>query len=141
MYRLIDNAATKKGLINEKMRVGQILDCLHRVTSEQRRVVAGSNMPVSVTTILYKIVNALSPHLRRRLADVVWLLYEKTGCVIHLSIPDHYFNKLSKIEFYGMKFKVPAETEEYLVNTWYIDMVKIGKFQIGIMCIIRTMGL
>lgn len=115
LYRLIDNVATMKWLINKKMIAGQILDYLHRVTSEQRRVVVGSNMPVSVTKILYKIVNALSPHLRRRLADVIWLLYEKTGCVIHLSIPDRYFNKLSKIQFYGMEFKVPAETEEYLV--------------------------
>jgi len=36
-------------------------------------------------------------------------------------IPQHYFTTLSKIRFYGMEFKVPSKTEEYLVYRYGKD--------------------
>jgi len=116
LYHLVDDKAITKWLIHgyKKNIMGQILDYLHRIISEQRCVIENSHMPAFVTKILYKIVSRLPSHLRERLARIIWLLYKKTGCVVYLSIPSHYFKNLSVIKFYGMEFKVPAETEKYL---------------------------
>jgi len=116
VYNLINDKATTKWFTHryKKKISGYILDYLHRIISEQRRVAENSHMPVFVEYILYKLINVLSIHLRERLAKFILSLYEKTGCAIHLSIPGYYFNNLSDIQFYGLKFKVPAKTEDYL---------------------------
>ena len=42
-------------------------------------------------------------------------LYQKIGCkIVYAVVPSHFFKNLSTLDFYGMNFKVPKETEEYL---------------------------
>ena len=65
--------------------------------------------------ILAKISRILPPPLRKRLAQIVAVVYEKIGLKDFTGvIPAHYFKNLTTITFYGMEFRVPAETEEYL---------------------------
>ncbi len=44
---------------------------------------------------------------------------------VKVAVPENYFLKLSKIMFYGMEFKVPTKTEEYLAfrygSDWRIE--------------------
>lgn len=119
LYHLSNDKATTTWFMHNQMMIGQALDYLHRVLSEYCDVVEYSKMPVFITKILYKIVDSLPPSLRKRFAKIVWAGYEKhvkISCkhVLHVSIPSHYFTNLSTIRFYGMEFKMPAETEEYL---------------------------
>ena len=46
---------------------------------------------------------------------MLFKLYEKKGCkILQMAVPSHFFTDLSTLEFYGMDFKVPKKTEEYL---------------------------
>lgn len=114
LHLLNNNEATHIWLVHKDRKTGKALDYLHRILCEQRHIIETSRMPTIITKILCKIVNALPLSMRKQLAKITWTIYEKIGCTVHLSIPSHYFNNLSKIQFYGMEFKVPAETEEYL---------------------------
>ncbi len=45
----------------------------------------------------------------------------KFGLIYACVTPSHYFMNLSTIEFYGMEFRVPAETVEYLAHHYGKD--------------------
>lgn len=59
-------------------------------------------------------VSLLPLTLRGFLVNVMWSVLDKCGCIIPIVVPKHYFEKLSIIRFYGMKFNIPSETEKYL---------------------------
>jgi len=59
-------------------------------------------------------MSVLPLELRRFLANKLWLVLGKCGCIIPMVVPKHYFEELSTIRFYGMKFNVPSKTEKYL---------------------------
>lgn len=62
------------------------------------------------------ISRILPPLLRRQVTEIVSVVYEKTGSKdVSWIIPSKYFMSLSTMKFYGMEFKVPAKTEEYLI--------------------------
>jgi len=114
LYHLNNGKATKIWISPKQTFLGSILDYLHRITSEKRQVVQNSHIPDFVTIIFYKILNALPIHMTRKIAEVLWLMNKKNSNVIQLVIPSHYFKNLSKINFYGMEFKIPVQIEEYL---------------------------
>lgn len=120
IYCLSNDKATQTEFMHfeEGKRMRQVLDYLHRVLSEYCHVVEYSRMPTCITKILYKIVAALPHSLRELFGRIVLVIYEKYEKIrsraIHISVPSHYFTNLSTIRFYGMEFRVPAETEEYL---------------------------
>jgi len=41
-------------------------------------------------------------------------LYHSDSCIIPKVVPKHYFERLSTIQFYGMKFNIPTDVEKYL---------------------------
>jgi len=54
--------------------------------------------------------------LRKWLIQIGTLVYKKMGSKdVSWIIPSKYFMSLSTMKFYGMEFKVPAKTEEYLI--------------------------
>lgn len=80
------------------------------------------NPTMFVRNILIMISRALPSLLRKRLAKILSVIYEKIGCRdVPLVIPISYFSDLSTITFYGMEFRVPAKTEEYLVYRYGED--------------------
>lgn len=71
-------------------------------------------------------VSALPLTLRRFLVNMMLSVLGKCGCIIPIVVPKHYFEKLSTIRFYGMKFNAPSENEKYLEyrygKNWKIPM-------------------
>jgi len=60
--------------------------------------------------------------LRERIARIILVLYKRIGSIYAPRIaPSKYFKNLSRIEFYGMEFRVPSDTEEYLVYKYGKD--------------------
>jgi lipopolysaccharide cholinephosphotransferase len=60
--------------------------------------------------------------LRKRIASILLILYKKVGVrYVPRIAPSKYFKNLSKIEFYGMEFKAPSHTEEYLAYKYGKD--------------------
>jgi len=125
-YHLDGSKATKVWPIHHRKKrikriIGAALDYLHRVLSDRRSVVENSHMPAFITKTLCKIIGVLPSSLRRGLSRTMWTMYKKIGCAIHMVVPSYYFKNLSAINFYGMEFKVPAETEEYLAYKYGED--------------------
>lgn len=70
--------------------------------------------------------------LRELLADIIWRILDRRGCIVPLVISKSYFENFSTIQFYGMEFKVPSDVEEYLEyrygSNWRIP-VKEWKYE------------
>lgn len=75
-----------------------------------------NNRAPFLTKIFLRIVYSLPSLLKKRLLKIIWAINKKKiGCkYVTLSVPSDYFTNLQTIEFYGMKFKVPVRTKEYL---------------------------
>lgn len=71
---------------------------------------------------LFKISCALPSWLRKQLARTGMAVYKKFGeRDVSWEIPGEYFTNLSTIRFYGMEFRVPARTKEYLAYRYGKD--------------------
>ena len=65
--------------------------------------------------IIVKLTDVLPELFRLRLAQFLHKIAKRTGNRRGLVVtPSHYFMNLSDKSFYGMKFRVPAEAEDYL---------------------------
>lgn len=65
--------------------------------------------------IIVKLTDMLPELFRLRLSQLLHKIAKRTGNRRGLVVtPSHYFMNLSDMNFYEMKFKVPAETEDYL---------------------------
>ena len=77
------------------------------------------------TICLYKCTAIVPYYIKRQWIKVLNILFEKIGCRharrVEVSVPSHYFTNLSAITFYGMEFKVPSKTEEYLAYKYGKD--------------------
>jgi len=73
----------------------------------------------NISTVISRI---LPPLLRGQIAKIVSGVYKKMGSNdVSWIIPSKYFMNLSTMTFYGMEFKVPAKTEEYLAYRYGRD--------------------
>ena len=71
---------------------------------------------------LINITRAMSSLLRKRFTQIVSAVYEKIGSEdVSWIVPSKYFSDLSTMRFYGMEFRVPAKTEEYLAYRYGKD--------------------
>lgn len=61
-----------------------------------------------------RALGALPLKLRRFMTDVTWVIMDRCNCIIPWVIPKYYFEKLSTIQFYGIKFSIPSNAEKYL---------------------------
>ena len=118
-YRLTGDTATIDWITRKQTAIGCITEHLLWVLSalpytEVNPEELGLRAPF-ITMNLLKITKALSSSWRKRFANTAKIVYEKIGSLhAQLVVPSHYFTNLSTIKFYGMEFKVPAKTEEYL---------------------------
>lgn len=71
---------------------------------------------------LVKISRVLPSSLRKWLVKILSWVYERIASgKVWWAISSHYFKELSTIRFYGMEFRVPAETAEYLTYRYGED--------------------
>lgn len=122
LYQLNNGKATYTWLIRQTI-MEQFLDYLYRILlPEQHLLFEYGRIPASITTGLCKIAQHIVPYaFRIHLIKYLGVLHKKIGGIIQLEIPNHFFTNLSTITFYGMEFKVPAETEEYLAYRYGKD--------------------
>jgi len=75
-------------------------------------------LPLMLKEFLSYIMSLLDRHA----------VYYSNRSVIPVTVPKHYFEKLSIIEFYGMKFNTPSDIEKYLEyrygSDWKIPIKK-----------------
>lgn len=117
-YRLIDDKAilptreTRKLIGTYLIHLSNMLSTPHRYEVDFRAKPSVKNF---VESILVKTSRVLPSSLRIRLAQIVAQVYQRIGTKdITPVIPAEYFTNLATIKFYGMEFRVPARTEEYL---------------------------
>jgi len=122
--------------------VGRFLDQLLwmiRLNSSQVKKSYGGVLPVSLMDAFVKIFSIL-PY-REVLEKVVNTIYHKIDSVIiESAVPVRYFRTLKTLEFYGMDFKIPEQTEEYLAfryGDWrtpsrdYVGGAVVRKYRYG----------
>jgi len=117
-YRLINDQAIKPTLFPKNL-FGKFLRAwLPALWAPYHpRRVSKIKSPVKrfIVKNLINISRAMPSLLRERLAQIVSAVYEKIGSEdVPWIVPSRYFSDLSTMRFYGMEFKVPAETEGYL---------------------------
>lgn len=65
------------------------------------------------------LLRTIQLNLKRTQRFLRWLLLKFNCCYsVTQIVPAHFYLKLKKIDFYGLKLNVPAETEEYLEYTF-----------------------
>lgn len=129
LYRLSKGVATARWFVPKRTMIGYILSYLLWILSARSYVELNPKkikIPLPfITLILFKIASVLPISWRNKLAKIVEVIYKKIGYVyrgyVQLAVPSHYFMSLSTISFYGMEFKIPAETEEYLAYKYGED--------------------
>lgn len=131
LYRLEDDMATFRGSRPTNL-VSKFLKYLSGVLAAPRyfelaRYQEVNRETTSDTRILLRksliqMCSSLPSSFRKSFAEIVWVIHKKFGCGhSKVAIPSHYFKKLSTIKFYGMEFKTPAKTEEYLAYMYGED--------------------
>lgn len=113
LYHLKDGKATRKWHVPNRR--GRLLDyiiwILYLKNPENREF----SVPFSITKALVKITNSIPKYINKKLQKILYKLYENKGCEIFtVAMPSHFFKDLTTLRFYGMDFKVPKKTEEYL---------------------------
>jgi len=74
------------------------------------------------TVNIIKYLFSFLPFIRKRLFNLVYFLFRKSNYTFHhLLFPKHYYEKLGFIEFYGMKFNIPSDVDEYLTYRYGKD--------------------
>lgn len=69
--------------------------------------------------VLCKVVEY---HLDKTYRFLKWFLLKTGGCyLVEQRVPSHFYLNLKEINFYGIKLKVPAETEKYFEYTFGVD--------------------
>jgi len=65
--------------------------------------------------IIHCTLTKFPPKFKKALFRIAYLIFSKTRSFYFIrAIPSKYFTNLSTISFYGMKFKIPSRTNEYL---------------------------
>ena len=52
--------------------------------------------------------------LKQLITNTAWSQLNRLGCMVLVVVPKHFFEKLGRLEFYGMEFNVPSDVEDYL---------------------------
>ena len=118
-YRLDNNGNAVKPTLFPKNLFGKFLHVwlfalwapyhprgVSKIKSPVRRFIAKSSICIS---------RAIPSLLRKRIAQIVFAVYEKIGSEdVSWIVPSKFFSKLDTMKFYDMEFKVPSQTQDYL---------------------------
>lgn len=123
-YRLSNDKAIKPTLIDKNL-LGTFLSFgLPTLWAPYHVGFSQIKHPVKrfIMKTLVNISRTMPSLLRKRLAQIASIVYEKVGSRdVSWVVPSRYFSDLSTMRFYGMEFKVPAETEGYLAYRYGED--------------------
>jgi len=125
--------------------VGRFLDSLLwvlKLRGGKTKKDYGSKLPVNFIDTLVKICNAIPSEIRKKLVDIVQTIYNKIDSIHFIAVvPGHYFKDLVDMDFYGMKIKVPRDTDGYLTyrygEEWrnpqkkYVSGAVVRKYRYG----------
>ena len=113
LYHLKENEATR--MWYEQNKLGYLLDYLIWILHIKNAEVKDSKIPLSITKLLIKLSNVLPSSMNNNVSKILFKIYEKKGSKpIRMAVPSEFFTDLKNLKFYGMTFKVPKKTEEYL---------------------------
>ena len=113
LYHLIEDKATRMWYAQNKF--GEILDYLIWILHIKNPKIKVSKIPLFITKHLVKLSNKLPISMNKNISKTLFKIYETKGSKpIQMAVPSYYFINLTNLEFYGMSFKVPKKTEEYL---------------------------
>lgn len=113
LYNLKDDQATRMWYSHNKL--GKILDYIIWILHIKNADLKKSKMPLFVTKALVKLSNTIPESMNKKIVNILYKIYDDIGCKhIKMAVPSKFFTDLSSLEFYGMNFKVPKKTEEYL---------------------------
>jgi len=60
------------------------------------------------------LLSLLPLTLKQLIANTAWSQLNRLGCMVFMVVPKHFFEKLGRLEFYGMEFNVPSDVADYL---------------------------
>lgn len=113
LYHLEDNKATRIWYTHNKL--GRILDYFFWTLNVKNAELINSKMPLLITKFLVAFIKKLPNLIKIKINKTLLNVYKNKCCKpIKMGVPSHFFKDLSTLDFYGMKFKVPKKTEEYL---------------------------
>jgi len=112
-YHLKEGKATRTWYAHNKL--GKLLDYLTWTLNLNNAKIRISGAPFFVTKTVVGIGNILPDWMNKKISQILFKIYEQIGCTfVRTAVPSYFFTDLSTLEFYGMDFKVPKKTEEYL---------------------------
>jgi phosphorylcholine metabolism protein LicD len=120
LYDLTDGKAIRESQIVKNF-VGEIIGYLNWVISawDHKSVCEGASI---VTKFLHKILFMIrNTSLKGFIFGTLRKLHRKVTYTVVFEVPSHYFKNLSTIKYYGLEFKVPSTTEEYLTYRYGPD--------------------
>lgn len=98
--------------------VGRLLDSLLwvlKLRSGKMKQDYGSNIPAKYIDNVVKVCALIPEGIRKKLIEIIQTIYNKIDSYHFVStIPGHYFKDLIDMDFYGMKIKIPRDTDGYL---------------------------
>lgn len=111
-YYPVGIKAIHKWCIPKQGIITQFLDYIYRLLVP--KYYNKSKVPESLTMLFKKLVDKLPDFIKDKLIRMIHYLFEIIGNEAKLEVPIKFFNNLSSITFYGMKFNFPSPVEEYL---------------------------
>lgn len=116
-YSSIRNKAVMSRIAHRCLFIGRYVFILLQVLSEPYYYkIKFSRAPSVFIRNIFSVVSRLLPAVFRKLIyKAVFAVYKIIGTRdVSLEVPVRYFRNMPAIIFYGMEFRVPAETEGYL---------------------------
>jgi phosphorylcholine metabolism protein LicD len=113
LYHLKDHQAMRIWYTHDNL--GRILDYFIWTLNIKNAELINSKMPLLITKSLITLSNKLPNSMKMKINQNLLKIYKNKFCKhIKMAVPSHFFTDLSTLEFYGMNFRVPKKTEEYL---------------------------
>ena len=103
--------------IKPKNLIGKLLSIFYNslLNSYNHKINFKKSCGAFISSIFILISRALPSLLRKQIAKVVFIIYEKIGSKnAWWIVPSYYLTNLSTIKFYGKEFKVPNKVNDYL---------------------------
>lgn len=114
-YRLLKSKNAVRPDIRESFLTRSLMMMYHLLFLEKAHV---SSKNESLLKITERLINSIPKRLKKPLSKVVFFLMQilrKTALEYYLVvIPKHHFEKLETVDFYGIKFTIPSDVENYL---------------------------
>ena len=114
LYHKKRNLATRSWYIN-KRRTGKIIDYLLWLFSSENPVHKKSKVPRKITRKILPLIRKIPDKHRVKIYNVLEKIFLRIGSrQIDLCIPSDFFDELSDVDLYDIKFKAPSPTKKYL---------------------------